>query len=420
MKNKRIFAFLMAFSLVFSAFGAGFGLYEMDAYTSGVGTHGVALDRGPSANYYNPAGLSSLTGTWFSVGLSCLNPNYDSTVNGKSTSKMNSGFFCVPNVFLSQELPGGFTFGLGLYADYGLGSHYDNHWPISWNSVAAKFEGCTCNPNLAYRINDDWSIAAGVRLVHMAVSMRRNYFFDRMYTPGMDLGLGRMGMKLRVENDVDVGYVLGTQYRVNDSLRLGAVYRTRVRADLEGDSMAKGSGRIGAAQAKVTNGSIKENLDLPSSATFGFDWNVTKPLHMVGSLIWTEWSTVEELKFKLPSGMQRIDLRWHDAWRTGFGFSYDVTENWMGMVGYCYDWDPSREKRPITMLPAGDRHIVSFGCGYHRGSWEIAANYSLIIMESKTMNFAYANAVTGDMVNQRMKTDNSFTHCVGLTLTYHF
>ena len=49
--------------------------------------------------------------------------------------------------------------------------------------------------------------------------------------------------------------------------------------------------------------------------------------------------------------------------RTGFGMGYDVTDNWAVLAGYTYDWDPCRNKLGYahSMLPVGDRHIVSSG-----------------------------------------------------------
>lgn len=415
MKHKSTVAF---FGLtVYSVFAAGFGLYEMDAGSTAMGGHVFARPRNASANYYNPAGLSNLTGTWTSVGMTTLHPTFDTKVNGHGTGKMDPGCFIAPNAFVSQELPWGFTAGLGFYADYGLGSHYRNRWPLAWDSVESVFKGFTVNPNIAYKITDKWSVAGGVRLVHAEFEQRRYIPTD---LSALGMGMRRMRMHMDLDNDVDVGGVLGTTYQVFDNFSVGAVYRSRVRLDLEGDSDVRGvPGSVNTPLGKKVigdgyEGDISEKVDLPSSATIGFNWDIIEKLHMGASLTWTEWSTIDYLRFNLPAGMQTMDLRWHDAWRTGLGFAYDVAEDWTLFTGYTYDWDPTREKRPATMLPAGDRHIISLGVAWHPGNWELAAGYSIVLLESKTHYFEF-----GDQ-SYKYQTDNCYTHCVGITLGYRF
>ncbi len=416
---KKLISVMISAMMVAVASGAGFGLYEMSAKATAMGGHVFGRAADASANYYNPATMSDFTGTVVTVGFSTLHPTLDTEVDGVSTHKMDPGCFFVPNAFLVQELPWDLTAGLGFYADYGLGSHYDNSWPLSWDSVESVFRGYTVNPNLSYRVTDRWSVAAGLRLVHAS-------FVQRRYIPtdlsALGLGVRRMRVKFDVDNDVDVGWQLGTRYQFTDSFSMGAVYRSRVRLDLEGDSSVGGvPGSVNTPiGTKVIGdgyrGDIGDKLDLPMNATVGANWDIIDPLHFGASLTWTEWSCIDTINFMLPAGMQTMDLRWHDAYRTGFGFGYDVTDDFTALVGYTYDWDPTREKRPATMLPAGDRHIVSFGGSYALGdSWEISVAYALIIMESKSM---YFDDAAGD--EHRFRTDNSYTHCVCVTLSYIF
>jgi len=402
-------------------FAAGFGLYEMSAKAMGMGGHVFGKAADASGNYYSPATISGLTGTVVTVGTSILHPVLDTYVDGENTHKMNPGYFCVPNAFITQELPWGLTAGLGFYADYGLGSHYHASWPLAYDSQKSNFEGYTVNPNISYRITDKWSVAGGVRLTHAHFEQHRVIPTDLR---ALGMGVQRARVKFDVDNDVDVGYVLGTVYEVTDTFSLGAVWRSNVRLDLEGDSQVSGvpgsvtlpTGTKVAVGDKMA-GDIGDKLDLPMSATMGYNWDILDDLHMGGSLTWTEWSCVDTINFTLPAGQQTMDLGWHDAYRTGFGFMYDLTDAWSFSVGYIYDWDPTREKRPATMLPAGDRHIICFGPVWSYGAWEFSACYQLIIMESKTVLVSDLNPA---VAKHRFETDNSYTHCVCLTASYRF
>jgi len=383
-----------------AAGAAGWNLYEMSAKAvARGGAYAEPVDA--SANFYNPAGLSMLTGTVVTVGMTMLVPRLDTEVNGHASSRMDSGYFFVPNVFVSQELPWDFTFGLGVYADGGLGAEYDDYWPLSWETVTADFESYTVNPNLSYRITEDWSIAAGMRCVHTAFNQKRQVPIP---------GYGYSHVELDADNGVDLGWNVGTLYRVLDNLSVGFSYRSEVRCDLEGSSKATGPLAPG-----YTAPDIGDKLNMPMSATLGFNWDITEPLHFSGSATWTDWSQVDQLHFKLPSGVQTLDLGWNDTWRLGCGLAYDFTDAFTGAFSYTYDRCPTDSDKPHVMLPKGDRHILSTGVSYEIWRFELSLAYMLILLENETVHFT-------DMYGRGydFKSANYITQCACFTVTYRF
>ena len=354
-----------------------------------------------SANYYNPAGLSTMTDTVITVGMAMLVPRLDTEVNGHSSSRMDSGYFFVPNAFVSQPLPWGFTFGLGLYADGGLGAEYDGYWPLNWETVTADFECYTAHPNLSYRITEDWSIAAGMRFVHTAFNQVREIPIP---------GYGYSRVELDADNSVDFGWNLATLYRVTDNFSLGLSYRSEVRCDLEGSSTA-----TGALAAGYTSPNIGDTLILPQSATLGFNWDIIEPLHFSGALTWTDWSQDDVLRFKLPSGTQELKLGWDDTLRMGLGLAYDFTDDFTGAFSYTYDRCPTDSDNPHVMLPKGNRHILSAGISYEIWKFELSLAYMLIILENETAHYT-------DMYGNKydFKTANYLTQCACFSITYRF
>lgn len=403
-------------------FAAGFGLYEMSARSMMSGGHNVGKGVDAAAVYYNPAMISDLTGTWVTVGITMINPPLDTRVNGVGTHKMNPGWFADPHVFVTQELPCDFTAGLGFYGDFGLGSHYDNNWPLAFNSVETVFEGFCLSPTLSYKVTDKWSLAAGVRFEHVIFKQRRIYQLDRLanYAYGPNT-LGTMRMKIDAHNDFDVGYLVGTTYDLTDDFSVGAVWRSRIRCDIEGDVKAYGTGLQAGQMARQYTRNAEEKIDLPMSATVGFNWDRAiwlDDLHLSSSLTWTEWSTIDKIDLGLGAN-QVLNLGWHNAYRTGFGFEYDIAEWFTPGMGYVYDWDPTREKRPNTMLPAGDRHNIYFGATFHiTDNLDFTLAGGMVLMESKTAWFD--NPVTNQQKAFKFQTRNSHTHLASATITYHF
>ena len=98
------------------------------------------------------------------------------------------------------------------------------------------------SPTISYKVTDKWSVAAGARFEHVTFHQRRIYQLDRLahYAYGPNY-LGRMRMRINANNDFDVGYLVGTTYDITEDFSVGAVWRSRIRCDLEGNVTASGS-----------------------------------------------------------------------------------------------------------------------------------------------------------------------------------
>lgn len=426
---KKLLVASVCATAISSAFAAGFGLYESSARGVGMGNGLVGSTGDASANYYNPANLTECTNIQVMVGMSLINPFCDVKVDGKMQPKMNPGWFPPPHAYIAAPVWNDKLFlGFGTYCEYGLGTKYDNNWDLRADTTETTIQQFTFNPNIAYKITENWSIAAGARMSYISFENKKTPFdHDDLHTTVMhpvfgpvDLSLGRQFIRTHLEgDDFSCGYVLATQYKLTDDLRLGLVYRSRINHRIEGDMEAEyvdNSGKAAALNAP-RNGSAKAKLVLPASLTFGANYDFTKKFRGGASLTWTEWSTVNHIDFRLPkdySGKHTSyteELNWHDAWRLGFGFEYDFTRNFSGRLGYSYDWDPSGEAHGTTMLPPGDRHIVGFGVGYKfLDNWRVDLGYNFIIMESESRMIG----------GHKFQCDNSYSHIVSASVSYSF
>lgn len=402
---KKLLVASVCATAISSAFAAGFGLYESSARGVGMGNGLVGSTKDASANYYNPANLTECTNVQVMVGMSLINPFCDVKVDGKMQSKMNPGWFPPPHAYIAAPVWGDKLFlGFGTYCEYGLGTKYDNNWDLQHDTTETTIEQFTFNPNIAYKITKDWSVAFGARMSYITFENYKNPMVG-------NAAMLRTHLK---GDDFNCGYVLATQYKVNDDLSLGLVYRSRINHRFRGDFDASGA-LAAAGQAKSGDASAK--VVLPASITFGANYDFTENFRGGASLTWTEWSTINHIDFNIPSPLTQ-NLNWHDAWRLGFGFEYDFTKNFCGRIGYSYDWDPSAEAHGTTMLPPGDRHIVGFGVGYKfLDNWRIDLGYNFIIMESES------RMIEGSLVNRglrKMQCDNSYSHIVSASVSYSF
>lgn len=454
-------SFAFVFSC-FSLFGAGFALYEGGAYGNAMGgaVMGRAVDA--SANFFNPATLSDLTGTVVTVGMTTEHPTCDVYVDGHRQKKMNPGCFILPNIYMAQELPYDFAFGLGFAPEYGLGTHYKQDWPLAWDSRQTTIEGLVFNPNLSYKLTEKWSVSAGFRLLYASFE---EYSEQMAARDGQNYGTVRDHLK--ADNSFnDWGWQISTKYDITEKLSAGVMYRsyidtrikgynhTRVRGyddSAIGPQVAKGvraalaqaglpegspiyqqyyrqyyrqayARAVGQAHGQVdqgaeeADGTATASMRLPQSLTMGLNYDATDDIHLGAAAVWTQWSSVDHIYFDLPGDHDKdLILNWNDAWRMGFGVAYDLTDEWTVMLSYVYDMDPCRKYYGSTILPPGDRHIGTVGLGYRWGAVDFVLSYGLVFMAGDSLGITDATGV-----RHKFDTSHGISHAVGLSMTYHF
>lgn len=412
---KKLLILSFAVTSVLASFGAGFGLYEASSRGNAMGGAIVGKTGDATANYFNPAALTDTTNVSVYAGMTLINPFCDHRVNSIQQSKMNSGWFVAPTFYLSVPVTDDLILGWGNYAEYGLGTKYKDGWALAWDTTETTIEQYTLNPNIAYKITDWWSVSAGLRVSYISFE---NY--AQPLVGGMPLFGPTLAAKSHLKgDDWGLGYMLGTKFKITDTIHAGIVYRSRIKHNIEGDFDMPATAVSGAV-----SGDASAKLTLPSSITTGVNWDITDDWRVGATIIWTEWSTVDNIDFILPGGTgyrQRLDFR--NAFRYGMGTEYDFT-NWLqGRLGYVYDLDPSHENRGTTMLPAGDRHIITSGLGFKLTEHlKLDLGLSFICMErsERTISNHKPTIPPAFAPSRTWRCRNSFSYLISAGLSYDF
>jgi len=417
MKNKTLLIVAL-FAFVGKVYGSGFGLYEASSksYAMGGAVYGRAVDA--SANFFNPATLTDLTNYTVTAGFMTEHPRGRMKVNGNSSETMNPGVFALPSFQFAAPLPWDFSFGLGILPEYGLGSAYDDNWSLNYNSTETTVTSFTVNPNLAWKIGD-FSIGAGLRFIYFDFEQ---YAFPFATAKGNNFG--RMNSRLKGDNDMkDLGYQVGFKYDVLDNFSIGAAYKSATVIHVKGKSQVSVRSLTSPyyapyaqACADTVNGPAETELELPQSITGGFNWDITDDWHLGGVVGWTQWSSIGTLDFNLNNYHKPVKLEWNDTWRAGLAPSWDFAEHWTAIMSYVFENDCCGDQES-TMLPAADRHMLSWGLCWSPYDWmEIALTYGMILMDGKETQSR--NPVTDRLDYYRAY--RGISHAAGLTFTFRF
>ena len=403
---KKSLTFVGVALAAFAAFASGFALYEPTAIGTSYG--GALLGKGldGSANSINPATLDDITNLTVQIGFVTEHPRGRIKINSQRAEAMDPGFFVLPHFQVVAPALWGFTFGLGVTPDYGLGTRYTHDSLMTWSSKKTTIEGFVVNPNLSYRITDDWSIGGGARLLFFDFDQ---YSYPFTYLPPAS-PLYNTRTHLHGNNGLSsCGWQIGTRYKVLDNLSVGVVYKSKI------DTRVKGHANT-YLPTGIIGGAASANLDIPQSIAAGVNWDITSNWHLGTMVSWTDWSGLDKIVFKLPTGINPVKLNWKDTWRVGIAPSWDFAQDWTAVVSYVYDTNACAYDQASTMLPPGDRQIFSSGVSYRlTKNLQIDVTYGIVVMGCKSMHMRdpLGNAY-------RLECRHGLSHAAGCTLTYRF
>ncbi len=418
MKTNKILLAVAAMSAL-NVFGSGFALYEPSTMSTALG--GALLGKGvdASANFNNPATLTDLTNITVTLGFVTEHPRARVKVNKADSQYMDPGFFVLPHFQMAIPLPWDFTFGLGITPEWGLGSQYPDNWVGNWNSKQTDVQGFVLNPNLAYKLTDKWSVGAGLRFLYFNFEQ---YSSPQAAANGVKYGTVKNWMEGN-NGFSDFGFQIGTSYKVFDNFAVGLMYKSPIDVHVRGRTRTRvGSVNVPIAAAVVekaalaNNGRAAADLQVPQSIAFGFNWDITDTVHLGAMASWTEWSCMDTLTFRLPGGRKKVNMDWVDTWRFSIAPSWDFAENWTAMCSYVFDSDPTVPSQESTMLPPGNRHILTGGLAWR--CWaglELALSYGIVLMDSKSMHIKDS---TGK--GYWLDYHRGLSHAVGFSITYRF
>ncbi|WP_199190628.1 MULTISPECIES: outer membrane protein transport protein [unclassified Photobacterium] len=381
-KNKITLSLTAALALGMSsnALAAGFQLAEYSATGLGRAFAGeAAMADNASAQFRNPAMLTYLEGTQISVGAIYVDPNIDVKGNlqlndqtiDQTESRDIANSAVIPNFYISRQLNDKATLGLAFGTNFGMRTELGTQFTASLFGNQAEVHTVEINPNLGYKINDQFSVGAGVRYI-----MAKGHFgaalpsvlpatVSGMLSPQQkyiyDQGLAGKNLKYMEGEDNAWGWQAGAAWQINPANRIGVSYRSAVDLNLSGHASGL------AYNNQTLPGSLP--LELPASAEIATFHQLTDQWAIHTSINWTDWSSFEKLEANIPAlGSHSNDLikeeNWKDNYRFAIGTTYQATEKLALRSGIAYDMAAVDEAHRTQTIPETDRTWLSLGAGY--------------------------------------------------------
>jgi len=308
--------------------------------STGMGGASQAIDHGNAGMAQNPATLGMMAdGTSrLDVAFGILGPNVTSSIPAYGMTAESGGTSYVMPAFGYTRRNGALTYGLGIFAQGGMGTEYDATSFLAMGSGApVRSElgvGNVIFP-VAYQVNPDFTVGATLKFMWSSLDMRMaasgaqlaGMVTDASGNLAMALGplSGAPWARIDFSDNSDFsgeakstgfGATLGATYRVNKDVMMGASYQFKsALSDME---TGNGDASISAPGGFIDHGKITVlDFQMPSVLAVGASWQASPSLLLAADLKYLGWADVME-SFKMR----------YDSVGMGGSVSFAMAQNW--------------------------------------------------------------------------------------------
>ena len=359
--------------------------------STGMGGAAQSFDHGNAGMAQNPATLALMPdGARLDVALGFLGPKVISSVPGMQ-AKSGGDLYSMPALGYTQR-SGALTYGIGLFAQGGMGTEYDASSFLAMGSggpVRSELSVGNVIFPLAYRVSPDLTIGATLDYMWAGLDLQ-------MAASGAQLGAlvtgagGNLAMALpalggapwaRVSfsdsnkftgsaKGTGFGAKLGATFKVNEQWRVGGSYR--FKSALDDLQTGATTASLSATGGFVDSGRMTVvDFQMPAVLAFGASWQASPALLMAADLKSIRWANVmKSFKMRYDSiGMGgsvsfALPQNWDDQTVLHLGMAWKTSEQLTLRAGLNLADNPVPDATVNPLFPAIVRNHMTLGMGY--------------------------------------------------------
>lgn len=359
MRKITFFALLLCITSL--TFAGGFQLNQHGAKASGMSGAFTAVANDPSAVYWNPAGLSHIKGTHFMLSSHLISPSSSFRGISPNIEEFNTvkRVFYPSNFFASHSFDDNLAVGFGFTVPFGLGTKWDENWVGRYLAVETRLQTFTLSPTVSYKVNDHFSIGAGL------VFSFANVLLVQKTSQAPFVGDAKI--KLEGKDNSAFGFNIGVMYTLTEDLTIGAVFQSGIDYNFNGTATSEGAQEL-INTKRLPSGDVSASLSTPFNSAFGIAYKVTEDWLVSTDLQYVGWSSYDVLKADfadLPTERDIASPRlYHNSYVIRFGTDYKLNQDLSVRGGFYFDKKPVDDDMVAPSLPETDRLGFTLGAEY--------------------------------------------------------
>jgi long-chain fatty acid transport protein len=355
---------------------AAFNLNEHSASGLGRAFAGeAAIADNASVLSRNPAAMTRFKSMELSVAGTYVRPNIDLQGQsdipalGVSASDLDAQNIApsafIPTFYLIQPLNDRWAWGLGLFTNFGLSTEFDNNYAAGLIGGKTELTTYNFNPNISYRLNDQWSFGGGISAVYADATLIRRAGAASASNPLMSNDTALVDLS---GDTLDWGWNASSLYQLDEANRWGLSYRSGTTLTFKGKFSGSASGV--SSLSPLTFNEVDGTLDLklPAIAEFSGYHKLAEQFAVHYSVQWTDWSVFKDLTANSPDCNDGTagecftkPEEFSDSWRYSIGGTYYLNDIWTLRAGLALDKQAAHN---VISIPDTERLWYSLGLTY--------------------------------------------------------
>jgi long-chain fatty acid transport protein len=392
-----LFALLCSLTIVPAAHATnGMNMEGYGPIATGMGGASFAYDNGTAAVMNNPATLSLMESkARLDLAIGFLSPDITTSAPGAPDAKSSADLFTMP-AFGYVRKAGDLVYGVGVFAQGGMGTEYDANSFLAFNSgdkVRSELGVGRLIIPFSYSVNKDFAIAASLDYVWATLDLKMalpGAQFGGLVTncsgpacPGLPGFAAAPWVRLDYSGGGNMngaargtGFAgkIGAVYKISPEFTVGGTYHSKTSlSDLETDSSGAslsvaGSGVVGSGKIKV------RDFQWPATYGVGVAWNANKQLLVAADVKVIGWKSVMKdfkMTYEGPIGGapgNTVDFampqNWKDQTVFELGAAYLFTPEFTGRIGVNLANNPIPATDLNYLFPAIIENSYTLGAGY--------------------------------------------------------
>lgn len=374
--------------------GVGFRLPNQDPEAIARGNAFAATADNPSAIYYNPAGITQLEAHHFSAGVYLVSASTKFTSPTGLRAETDSTPQPVPQLYYTYSPENSrLSYGLGIYAPYGLSLDWGRNTPVSLLAEYGKMLYATVNPVVAVQLHPTLSFGIGPTINYSQVEFERSVGLvpnDRFKFDG---------------DGADLGFNAGLLWQPHQQWSFGVNYRYLTTVDYEGDS---------SVAPLFPSQSTSASVRFPQFAVIGVSFRPTDRWNLEFNLDWTDWDNANEIVFEDTAfGDVPFILNYRSSLMYEFGITRKLAKGYFVSTGYFYSENSSPDEHFNPIVPDANLHLGSVGFGRRGTRWNWAVGYHFGYNPERTVRGSRPASLADG-------TYRTLNHAINISATYRF
>jgi len=328
----------------------------------------VARGGDASVIAYNPAAMTRLEGTQFQANLAITQMYWGvdvkNTKGGYDNYHSSHQTWPIPSWYLTHQLNDKVWLGIGQFTRFGLGVKYPNKWPGALNLQSVQLITSSINPNIAYKLNDVFSIAVGAEVLYADMQMRKQ-------VPSVGDGDANIN-----GHGFAFGGNIALHAQFNEQWSAGLTYRAPMSLKVNGKARWDGEFRTAPFGNRPEKNNLHGTIHLPDSFAFGVAYKPTKSLSIEAGATYTLWSRFADFNMFMHGTQDYLSKR---HWRNNWAFNISAewwALDWMALrLGFVFDKSPNNYGNADYMMPSNGRNYYTAGVGFKWDKWTLDLAY---------------------------------------------